>query len=105
MVALFLAPVYILINFYVVRWMIRWMSACHRLFRTTFFRATYIGIYILLATALLTGFLIKKPAGLHRILKHIGNYFLGTFIYILLVIALVDLGRLILKYIFHASFI
>lgn len=105
MVALFLAPVYILINFYVVRWMIRWMSACHRLFRTTLFRATYIGIYIFLATALLTGFLIKKPAGLHRILKHIGNYFLGTFIYILLVIALVDLGRLILKYIFHASFI
>ena len=47
----------------------------------------------------------QKPANLHRILKHTGNYFLGTFIYILLVIAVVDFGRLILKYIFHAPFI
>ena len=105
MVALFLAPLYILINAYVVRWMIRWMGACHRLFQTMAFRASFIGVYIILATALLTGFLIKKPANLHRILKHTGNYFLGTFIYILLVIAVVDFGRLILKYIFHAPFI
>ncbi len=105
MAALFLAPLYILINAYVVRWMIRWMSACHRLFQTMAFRASFIGVYIILATALLTGFLIKKPANLHRILKHTGNYFLGTFIYILLVIAVVDFGRLILKYIFHAPFI
>ena len=105
MAALFLAPLYILINFYVVQWMIRWMGACHRLFQTMAFRVSFVGIYILLATALLTGFLIKKPAWLHRILKHIGNYFLGTFIYILLVIAVVDVGRLILKYSFHAPFI
>lgn len=103
--AILLAPVYILINFYVVRWMIRWMGACHRLFQTMAFRVSFVGIYIILATALLTGFLVKKPLSLHRILKHIGNYFLGTFIYILLVIAVVDFGRLILKYVFHAPFI
>ena len=60
--AIFLAPVYILINFYVVRWMIRWMGACHRLFQTMAFRVSFVGIYIILATALLTGFLVKKPA-------------------------------------------
>ena len=103
--AILLAPVYILINFYVVRWMIRWMGACHRLFQTMAFRVSFVGIYIILATALLIGFLVKKPLSLHRILKHIGNYFLGTFIYILLVIAVVDFGRLILKYVFHAPFI
>ena len=105
MVALFLAPLYILINFYVVQWMIRWMGACHRLFQTMAFRVAFVGVYIILATALLTGFLVKKPVRLRRVLKHTGNYFLGTFIYILLVIAIVDLGRLILKYIFHAHFI
>ena len=105
MAALFLTPLYILINFYVVQWMIRWMGTCHRLFQTMAFRITFVGVYIILATALLTGFLIKKPAALHRVLKHIGNYFLGTFLYILMVIAVVDLGRLILKYIFHAPFI
>ena len=105
MAALFLAPLYILINAYVVRWMIRWMGACHKLFQTMAFRVTFVGVYIILATALLTGFLIQKPVKLHRILKHIGNYFLGTFVYILMVIAVVDLGRLIFKYLFHASFI
>ena len=40
MAALFLAPLYILINAYVVRWMIRWMGACHRLFQTMAFRAS-----------------------------------------------------------------
>lgn len=105
MAALFLAPLYILINFYVVQWMIHWMGTCHRLFQTMAFRITFVGVYIILSTALLTAFLIKKPAALHRVLKHIGNYFLGTFLYILMVIAVVDLGRLILKYIFHAPFI
>lgn len=105
MVALLLTPLYILINFYVVRWMIRWMGACHHIFQTFAFRAAFVGFYIFLATTLLTGFLIKKPPMLHRILKNIGNYFLGTFLYIILVIIIVDLGRLVLKYVFHVSWI
>ena len=51
MAALFLAPLYILINAYVVRWMIRWMGACHRLFQTMAFRASFIGVYIILAVS------------------------------------------------------
>ncbi|MDC7287223.1 metallophosphoesterase [Blautia schinkii] len=105
MIALLLAPVYILINFYVVRWMIRWMGACHHFFQTFAFRAVFVGFYIFLATTLLTGFLIKKPPMLHRVLKNIGNYFLGTFLYIILVVIIVDLGRLVLKYIFHVSWV
>lgn len=105
MTALFLSPLYILVNLYVVRWMIRWMGACNYLFQSFVFRASFIGIYIILATALLTGFLIKKPDWLHRFLKHMGNYFLGTFLYILLTVFLVDLGRVLLKYVFHVSWI
>lgn len=105
MIAFILAPIYILINVYIVRWMFLWMGACHYLFRTAIFRVLFAGVYIFLATALLTGFLIKKPLWLHRILKNIGNYFLGTFLYILLIIVIVDVARLILKYGFHASWI
>ncbi|MDO5136381.1 MAG: metallophosphoesterase [Eubacteriales bacterium] len=101
MAALFLAPLYILINAYILRWMCRWMGACHYLFQTPAFRILYIGFYAFLSSTLLTGFLIKKPAALHRILKHISNYFLGTFLYILLTILLVDLGRLGLKLTLH----
>lgn len=105
MTALFLAPVYILINLYVVRWIFLWMGACHHLFKSTLFRAIFAGFYIIPATSLLTGFLIKKPPMLQRILKNIGNYFLGTFLYIILVIILVDCARLVLKYVFHADWI
>lgn len=105
MAALFLAPLYILVNVYVVRWIFQWMGACHYIFQTFFFRAVFIGIYVFFASALLTGFLIKKPKALHRVLKNTGNYFLGTFMYIILVIVIADLGRLVLKYIFRVNFI
>ena len=105
MAALFLAPLYILINAYVVRWMIRWMGACHRLFSDNgISRFLYRSLHNI-SNSPAHRLSHQKPANLHRILKHTGNYFLGTFIYILLVIAVVDFGRLILKYIFHAPFI
>lgn len=105
MIAFLLAPFYILVNVYVVRWMIRWMGACSHIFQSAVFRAVFIIFYILIASSLLTGFLINKPEFLHRILKNTGNYFLGTFLYIILVIVVVDLVRLILKYVFHARFL
>ena len=105
MTAFLLAPFYILVNVYVVRWMIRWMGACSHIFQSAVFRAVFIIFYILIASSLLTGFLINKPKFLHRILKNTGNYFLGTFLYIILVIVVVDLVRLILKYVFHARFL
>lgn len=105
MTAFLLAPFYILVNVYVVRWMIRWMGACSHIFQSAVFRAVFIIFYILIASSLLTGFLINKPEFLHRILKTTGNYFLGTFLYIILVIVVVDLVRLILKYVFHARFL
>ena len=105
MAALFLAPIYILINVYIVQWIFRWMGSCHYLFRTSLFRILFSGAYIFLAAALLTGFLIQHPAAIHRLLKNIGNYFLGIFLYILMTVAVLDLGRLVLKYVFHASWI
>lgn len=105
MAALFLAPVYILVNVYIVRWIFKWMGACNYLFQSTWFQIIFAGIYIFLASSLLTGFLIKKPRRLHTFLKNTGNYFLGIFMYILMTVGIVDLCRLILKYLFHASWI
>ena len=105
MIAFLLAPFYILVNAYIVRWMISWMGACHHLFQTLGFRILFVGTYIFLSTSLLTGFLVKKPYLLHRFLKNAGNYFLGTFLYILIVVVCVDLGRIILKYGFHVPWI
>lgn len=105
MLAIYLAPVYILLNLYVLRWSYLWIGNCHHLFQSTIFRVILAIVYVLISTTPLTGFLIKKPASLHRILKVTSNYFLGIFMYILMIVLSADIIRLILKYVFHASWI
>ena len=105
MLAIVLSPFYILINIYIVRWMLLWMGACTHLFQTFPFRVCFVGLYIFLASSLLTCFLIRKPTGLHRFLKNTANYFQGMFLYILMVVVTTDLGRLILKYTIHPGWL
>ena len=105
MLAIYLAPLYVLINLYLLRWMYLWMGSCHSILRTLAFRIVFAVAYTLVSTSLLSGFLIKKPAWLHRILKIIGNYLLGIFLYILMIILVADIGRLLFKYVFHFSWI
>lgn len=78
---------------------------CHHLFQSRIFRIILTVIYTLITLTPLTGFLIRKPAFLHRILKITSNYFLGIFMYILMVLFSIDIVRLILKYAVHASWI
>ena len=96
MIAIYLSPIYLLLNLYILRWAYLWMGTCHSILRTLGFRLIFAVIYVLLSTSLLTGFLIKNPKSLHRMLKITGNYFLGIFLYTLVII---------LKYVFHASWI
>ena len=105
MIAIYLSPIYLLLNLYILRWAYLWMGTCHSILRTLGFRLIFAVIYVLLSTSLLTGFLIKNPKFLHRMLKIIGNYFLGIFLYTLVIILLADFGRILLKYVFHASWI
>lgn len=105
MIAIYLSPIYLLLNLYILRWAYLWMGTCHSILRTLGFRLIFAVIYVLLSTSLLTGFLIKNPKSLHRILKITGNYFLGIFLYTLVIILLADFGRILLKYVFHASWI
>lgn len=105
MIAIYLSPIYLLLNLYILRWAYLWMGTRHSILRTLGFRLIFAVIYVLLSTSLLTGFLIKNPKSLHRMLKITGNYFLGIFLYTLVIILLADFGRILLKYVFHASWI
>ena len=105
MIAIYLSPIYLLLNLYILRWAYLWMGTCHSILRTLGFRLIFAVIYVLLSTSLLTGFLIKNPKSLHRMLKITGNYFLGIFLYTLVIILLADFGRILLKYVFHVSWI
>lgn len=96
MLGLLLSPVYILLNIYIARWLMRWMAACYPVLKRRGIQVPVLILYIFLASTILTSYLI--PAGpVHRFLKITANYFLGTFAYILLAILIFDLLRLILK--------
>ena len=96
MIAIFLAPLYIIFCLYILRWGIRYMGACHHLFQRTWVRVAICVVYGFIALSLLTAFLMPT-SGLQRLIKRISNYWLGTVLYILLTIVIADVIRLILK--------
>lgn len=96
MLAIYLSPVYILLNLYILRWLLRWMNVCSSYFRGKKIQVCTAAVYTFFATAILTGFFM--PSGkLERVLKLIGNYWLGVMLYALLVILTADLIRFIIK--------
>ena len=105
MIAIYLAPVYIILNLYILRWAYLWMGSCHSILRTMAFRTIFAIIYAIVSTSLVSGFFIKKPRVLHRALKITGNYFLGIFLYSLMIVMAADLGRLFFKYVCKVSWI
>lgn len=95
MLAIYLSPIYILLNLYIIRWLIWWMSACSRHFKKKWVRAAVIVIYAFFALSLLTGFLL--PVGkAQRFMKLIGNYWLGVLLYVILTVIIADIIRMIL---------
>ena len=71
------------------------MSACHRCFQKRSIRVLVVTLYTFLASSILIAFLLPA-GGLQRIMKLISNYWLGTFLYILLTVVIADLIRLLL---------
>lgn len=97
MIALFLAPFYILVNLYLARWVLRWTGACHRVFGTKAFRAIFIVVYALIVSAPLTGFLVQSPYALRKALLQVGNHWLGWMLYLILAVLLVELGLFVIR--------
>lgn len=96
MIAIFLAPVYLLFCFYIWVRAIRWMGACHWLFQMKWTRVSMGIVYTLLVFSILIAF--GSPASLFRTwVKRISNYWLGTLMYLILTIGVADLLRLICK--------
>ena len=96
MIAILLSPFYILINFYIARWLLSWMQACNKHFNNKIIRVIIIVIYTFFACSLLIGFLLP-PNNLGRVFKLIGNYWLGVFLYIVLTVLIADAIRLVIK--------
>lgn len=96
MILILIIPIYIALNLYILHRVHRWLTACSKRFHSRWFVVPYISIYSLLALSLLFAFLLPT-SGLQVLVKRISNYWLGTFLYILMFIATADILRLILK--------
>ena len=97
MIAIFLAPFYILLNLYLARWVLRWTGACHHLCGTKAFRVVFIVVYALIASAPLTGFLIQSPYPLRQFLRQVGNYWFGWMLYLVLAVLVVELALAVIR--------
>lgn len=94
--ALLLSPLYLLVNAYVARWLLLWMGSFHHLFRSAWVQGLLISGYSILALTPLLGFLCPWPS-MRWLLRSLGNYWLGTFLYILLTVLAFDGVRLLLR--------
>ena len=96
MILLIIIPVYISLNLYILHRVHKWLTACSERFHSRKFAVPYIVSYSLLALSLLFAFLLPSSE-LQVLVKRISNYWLGTFAYILIFIAVADILRLVLK--------
>lgn len=94
--AILLSPIYILVNAYVVWWLLQYLDAWNPMFQYLPIKVLIIVLYSLVATTLLSCFLIRKDPW-HRRLKVVSNYWLGMFAYILMTILGFDLVRRIVR--------
>ena len=105
MLVFIFAPFYILVNLYLLHWVLRWTGCCHRLFGTRAFRVLFVILYAFCALTPLTGFLVRSPAALRHVLRQIGNYWFGCMLYLGLAILLVEIGLFVARRVRHRDFV
>lgn len=89
MIAVFLAPIYLFFNYYLLLWFYSWTDSCFRGSHSLWFRIPAAFIFLFFSISPLTCVIFTKDP-LHRVLKIIANYWLGMFQYILLIVLLFD---------------
>lgn len=96
MIAVFLAPIYIILCIYLGWRLIRWMRSCHDLFGRKGVQVLVLLVFVFAAASPLTAFLLPASP-IRTALKQLGNYWLGILLYLLLVLVVAELLRLFLK--------
>ena len=97
MIAILLAPVYLLANYYLLRRVMGWVKAWFPFFRTARHWALPVAVQAFLACSIVIAFFLPEGRA-RRVMKLIGNYWLGVLLYVLLAIVAADLLRLLLGY-------
>ncbi len=90
MLAVYLSPVYLIVNGYLLIRIHRWLGVCSPLFKKIWMRVGISLLYVCLAVSILVAFFL--PAGpARRIVKLVSNYWLGVLLYLFLAVLISDL--------------
>lgn len=101
MTAIFLAPVYILVNVYIFWRVTGWLKVGFPALQTRRGILASAAVYSFFALSFLIAFLMPPQAAACRVMKQIGNYWLGVLLYMILIIVVADVVRLVLLHILH----
>ena len=77
MIAILLAPVYLLANYYLLRRVMGWVKAWFPFFRTARHWALPVAVQAFLACSIVIAFFLPEGRA-RRVMKLIGNYWLGV---------------------------
>ena len=91
MLALLLAPIYLIVSVYVLRWVFRFIEACFQRnrknsqeSRTKWIKVLFTAIYAFVCLTPLISFLMKE-SDVKRIISQIGCFWMGIFLYLVLI--------------------
>lgn len=96
MVAVYLSPLYLLLCLYILWRLLLWLKKCCPYLGKKRVKMPVILFYAGVALCILPAFFLEPSPG-KRLLKQLGNVWLGVMLYALLVIGIVDVIRLITK--------
>src|SRR5574344_1441544 len=97
MIAVIFSPLYILACIYFFMRIIKYLNIIIPRFKNKIVKIIIIVIYTVFATSLVTAVLTPEGTMLKRITKQMSNWWLGTILYMALIVGLTDIISKILK--------
>ena len=102
MTAFLLAPIYIIVNIYIFKRITDWLKVGFPGLGTRKGTAVSAAVYSFFALSFLIAFLLPQGE-ICRVMKQIGNYWLGVLLYMIFVIVIADIIRFVLLHIVHVD--
>lgn len=96
MIALFILPIYIIINIHLFNWFIFYLQNCFKFFENKKVKTTIKCLFLIALSIIYLSVIVPKGS-MEHITKTFGNYHLGVLIYSLMMVFVLDIIRLISK--------
>ena len=97
MIAIYLAPVYLLVCIYILLRTLNWIRVLHVVFQNVWVCRGIGLIYLFVVFSILIAFM-APASGFRRFMKLLSNYWLGVLVYTIMTVGIADGLRLLLKY-------